>query len=202
MLEDELKLKGKKARDTEIVINTFGIDKTKSCVSFAKASSVKSGSNPFAHNDRSENEKNYIIGSDDHQSNEFDKHALYAEKFYKELRVESEVNYRKTVGQKMKVKQGNDHWEAVINLKRTNTLISKGMTKKVLSQIQTKTAEILGMERGKISSRAIRLTLKRYRSVADEKETVKQKYKQQIKTLENQYKEAREALKKYRCGNK
>jgi len=37
MLKDELEFKGTKARDTEIVINTFGIDKTKSCVSFAKA---------------------------------------------------------------------------------------------------------------------------------------------------------------------
>ncbi len=282
MLKDELEFKGKKARDTEIVINTFGIDKTKSCVSFAKASSVKSGSSPFAHNDRSENEKNYIIGSDDEQRNEFDKHALDAEKFYKELRAEAEINYRKKVGQKMKVKQGNDHWEAVINLKRnhtiadvqkvaqyleketgftavqisvhkdeghfmidgkkyspsetihkdktgswffdrefkkpvdmtkvkkiynnhahinfftldrktgiqlhhiysrynkcTNALISKGMTKKVLSEIQTKTAEILGMERGKIGSKAVRLKPRQYRAVAAEKETVRQKHKEQ-----------------------
>ena len=287
MLKDELEFKGKKARDTEIVINTFGIDKTKSCVSFAKASSVKSGSSPFAHNDRSENEKNYIIGSDDEQRNEFDKRALDAEKFYKELRAEAEINYRKKVGQNMQVKQGNDHWEAVINLKRnhtildvqkvaqyleketgftavqisvhkdeghfmidgkkhspsetihkdkkgswffdrefkkpvdmtkakkiynnhahinfftldrktgiqlyhrygkynkrTNALISKGMTKKVLSEIQTRTAEILGMERGKIGSKAVRLTPRQYRAVEAEKETEKQRHKEQIKTLE------------------
>jgi hypothetical protein len=297
MLKDELEFKGSKARDTEIVINTFGIDKTKSCVSFktkscvsfAKAAAVKSGSNPFAHNDRSENEKNYIIGSDDEQRNEFDKHALDAEKFYKELRTEAEINYRKKVGQKMKVKKGNDHWEAVINLKRnhtildvqkvaqyleketgfttvqisvhkdeghfmidgkkhspsetihkdktgkwffdrafkkpvdmtkakkiynnhahinfftldrktgiqhyrkynkrTNALISKGMTKKVLSEIQTRTAEILGMERGKIGSKAVRLTPRQYRAVVAEKETVKQRHKQQIKTLEEKLKQ-------------
>jgi hypothetical protein len=304
MLKDELEFKGSKARDTEIVINTFGIDKTKSCVSFAKASSVKSGSSPFAHNDRSENEKNYIIGSDDEQRNEFDKRALDAEKFYKELRAEAEINYRKKVGQKMKVKKGNDHWEAVINLKRnhtildvqrvaqyleketgftavqisvhkdeghfmingkkhspsetihkdktgkwffdrafkepvdmtkakkiynnhahinfftldrktgiqlhhiysrynkrTNALISKGMTKKVLSEIQTKTAEILGMERGKIGSKAVRLKPRQYRAVAAEKETEKQRHKEQIKTLEEKlkqqdkkYNETREAL--------
>lgn len=297
MLKDELEFKGKKARDTEIVINTFGTDKTKSCVSFAKASAVKSGSNPFAHNDRSENEKNYIIGSDDKQRNEFDKRALVAEKFYKELRAEAEINYRKKVGQKMKVKKGNDHWEAVINLKRnhtiadvqkvaqyleketgftavqisvhkdeghfmidgkkhspsetihkdkkgkwffdrafkepvdmtkakkiynnhahinfftldrktgiqhynrygrynkrTNALTSKGMTKKVLSEIQTRTAEILDMERGKIGSKAVRLTPRQYRAVEAEKETVKQKYKEQIKTLENKYNKTRDAL--------
>lgn len=298
MLEDELKLKGRKARDTEIIINTFGIGKTKSCVSFAKAKVIQSGSNPFAHNDRSENAKNYIIGSDDEQRNEFNKHALDAENFYKQLRAEAEVNYRSKVGQNMQVKKGNDHWEAVINLKRnhtiadvqkvaqyleketgfttlqisvhknegyfmingkkyspsetihkdkkgswffdrefkqpvdmtkakkiynnhahinfftlhrktgiqlyhryskynkrTNALISRGMTKKVLSEIQTRTAEILGMERGKIGSRAVRLTPKQYRAVEAEKETVKQRYKQQLKTLENQYKETREALK-------
>jgi uncharacterized membrane-anchored protein YhcB (DUF1043 family) len=299
MLKDELELKGSKARDTEIVINTFGIDKTKSCVSFAKASSVKSGSSPFAHNDRSENEKNYIIGSDDKQRNEFDQHALDAEKFYKELRAEAEINYRKKVGQKMQIKKGNDHWEAVINLKRNHTILdvqkvaqyleketgftavqisvhkdeghfmidgkkhspsetihkdkkgkwffdrafkepvdmskakkiynnhahinfftlqrktgiqlyhrygkynkrtkvltSKGMTKKVLSEIQTRTAEILGMERGKIGSKAVRLTPRQYRAVEAEKETVKQRHKEQIKTLGNEYKEARETLKK------
>jgi hypothetical protein len=297
MLKDELEFKGKKARDTKIVINTFGIDKTKSCVSFAKASAVKSGSNPFAHNDRSENEKNYIIGSDDEQRNEFDKHALDAEKFYKELRAEAEINYRKKVGQKMKVKKGNDHWEAVINLKRnhtiadvqkvaqyleketgfttvqisvhkdegyfriggekhlpsatihkdkkgnwffdrafkepvdmtqakkiyinhahinfftlnrktgiqlyrrygkynkrTNALISKGMTRKVLSEIQTRTAEILGMERGGIGSKAVGLTPRQYRAVAAEKETVKQRHKQQIKTLEENLKQQNKKL--------
>jgi hypothetical protein len=306
MLKDELEFKGSKARDTEIVIKTFGIDKTKSCVSFAKASSVKSGSSPFAHNDRSENEKNYIIGSDDKQRNEFDKRALDAEKFYKELRAEAEINYRKKVGQKMQIKKGNDHWEAVINLKRNHTiadvqkvaqyleketgftavqisvhkdeghfmidgkkhspsetihkdkkgkwffdrafkkpvdmtkakkiynnhahinfftlqrktgiqlyhrygrynkrtkvLTSKGMTKKVLSEIQTKTAEILGMERGKIGSKAVRLAPRQYRAVEAEKETEKQRYKEQIKTLgneyktlENKYNETREVFKK------
>ena len=297
MLKDELEFKGKKARDTEITINTFSIGKTKSCVSFAKASSVKSGSSPFAHNDRSENEKNYIIGSDDEQRNEFDKRALVAEKFYKELRVAAEINYRKKVGQKMKVKKGNDHWEAVVNLKRNHTILdvqkvaqyleketgftavqisvhkdeghfmidgkkhspsktihkdkkgswffdrgfkkpvdmtkakkiynnhahinfftldrktgiqhynkygrynkrtkvltSKGMTKKVLSEIQTKTAEILGMERGKIGSKAVRLAPRQYRAVEAEKETVRQKHKEQIKTLENKYNETREAF--------
>lgn len=300
MLKDELEFKGKKARDTEIVINTFGIGKTKSCVSFAKASSVKSGSSPFAHNDRSENEKNYIIGSDDKQRNEFDKHALDAEKFYKELRAAAEINYRKKVGQNMQVKKGNDHWEAVINLKRnhtildvqrvaqyleketgftavqisvhkdeghfmidgkkhspsetihkdkkgswffdrefkkpvdmtkakkiynnhahinfftldrktgiqlyhrygkynkrTNALISRGMTKKVLSEIQTKTAEILGMERGKIGSKAVRLTPRQYRAVEADKETEKQRYKtleEKLKQQDKKYNETREAF--------
>jgi uncharacterized membrane-anchored protein YhcB (DUF1043 family) len=70
------------------------------------------------------------------------------------------------------------------------------MTKKVLSEIQTKTAEILGMERGKIGSKAVRLTPRQYRAVEAEKETVKQKHKEQTKTLGNEYKEARETLKK------
>ena len=78
--------------------------------------------------------------------------------------------------------------------KRTNALISKGMTKKVLSEIQTKTAEILGMERGKIGSKAVRLTPRQYRAVEAEKETVKQSHEQQIKTLEEKIKQQNKKL--------
>jgi hypothetical protein len=80
--------------------------------------------------------------------------------------------------------------------KRTNALISKGMTKQVLSEIQTRTAEILGMERGKIGSKAVRLAPRQYRAVEAEKETVKQKNKQKIKTLEEKLKQQNKQNKK------
>jgi hypothetical protein len=80
--------------------------------------------------------------------------------------------------------------------KRTNALISKGMTKKVLSEIQTRTAEILGMERGKIGSKAVRLAPRQYRAVAAEKETAKQRNKERIKTLKEKLKQQNKQNKK------
>ena len=76
----------------------------------------------FEHNDRSGDDPNYLIGIDDGQKNEFSCSAIEANKILKKYRLEAKANYKKTVGQKMQIKKGNDHWEAVVNLNRNHTL--------------------------------------------------------------------------------
>ena len=76
----------------------------------------------FGHNDRTGKDPDYLIGSDDGQLNEFGCSAIEANKVIKKYRSEAKANYKKTVGQKMQIKKGNDHWKAVVNLNRDHTL--------------------------------------------------------------------------------